>query len=52
MKIFLAIYFALAVLSVIFIYGATCRKTRDHIVDSNKKDHIPDAGKKVEEKQE
>jgi hypothetical protein len=44
MKIFLAIYFALAVLSVLFIFGATYKRT------PSPTDHIADAGKMVEEK--
>jgi hypothetical protein len=52
-KIFLSIYWSLFVLAVMFIYGAVSHRMpspRDHIVDANKKDHMPDAGKMVEEK--
>jgi hypothetical protein len=46
MKIFLAIYWSMFVLAVMFIYGAVSHRTAtDHIVDAYKKDHFPDAGK-------
>jgi hypothetical protein len=46
MKIFLAIYWSMFVLVAMFVYGAVSHRT------PSPKDHIPDAGKMVEEKQE